>query len=698
MNHPLDALLKPATIALVGASNRKDSPGNILANLVLSSDFSGKAWPVNPGYESINQQQCYPNLFALPETAEHVVLAVGNERLEQALAEAIVHGAKAATIYSSCILENDTQPPLKERLSCMAREAGMALCGGNGMGFYNISEQLYVGMYPMPWAMGKGGISYIAQSGSAFTALAHNVLRLQFNLCVSSGSEMVTTIADYMDWSLAQEETQVIGLFLETVRDPAGFIRALCKARHKEIPIVVLKVGKSPLAAEMTQTHTGAIAGNHAAYEALFKKYGVIEVGDFGELIATLQLFQSSRRAGDGQLATIQESGGLMEYATDIAHKVGVPFASIEDSTRQELIKHLEPGLKPDNPLDAWGSNTDFENRFHALLLSLMRDPNVAVGMFVCNFRDDYYLTEAFFRVVVKVSLEIDKPLIMTNCQGDLAHQSLCLRTRDAGIPFIDGAQEAMLAVKHIFAYRDSCKRTIDNSFALSTDLNIIGKWKRRLALSKNTSLSEFEAMQLLEDFRIAIPKTASVGNEFSLLEAAKKIGYPVVLKTAQPGISHKSDQAGVVVNIETEEELIIGYRKLSSSLGQAALVSQMIEAGTEIGLGMVNDPQFGPVIMLAAGGVLIEILQDRAVALAPLSRSEANEMLCSLKSDQLLRGFRGKPAGDREGLIDLIVAFAQMCYELRGHIGELDINPVLVNQHQAIAVDALVVPKPIPT
>ena len=220
-DHALDPLLKPRSIALLGASAKQGSPGHILSKMVFDSDYSGRAYAVNPRYDAIGDRPCYNNLTELPETVDHVVLAVGNENLQQALQDAIVHGARAATIYSSCYLDNDTQPPLKTRLSEMAIQAGIAICGGNGMGFYNVSDSLYAGIFPKPGHINRGGISYIAQSGSAFTTLPHNGNRLNFNLCVSSGNEMVTTVADYMDWSVDQDDTRVIALFLEAVRDAA---------------------------------------------------------------------------------------------------------------------------------------------------------------------------------------------------------------------------------------------------------------------------------------------------------------------------------------------------------------------------------------------------------------------------------------------------------------------------------------------
>ena len=451
--HRLDPLLKPASIALVGVSDRADSPGQVLARMVIESDYAGEVYPVNPRYPQILGQACYPTLESLPVTVDHVVIALGNAHLESALQATIEHGARAATIYSSAVLEQDSEPDLQQRLAAMAKAAGLMICGVNGMGFYSVSHNLYTGIFPRANEIIKGEISYIAQSGSAFTTLCHNGCRLGFNLCVSAGNEITTTVADYMDWSLEQSDTRVIGLFLETVRDPETFVAALEKANVRNIPVVILKIGKSPLGAAMALTHTGAIAGNHAVFQALFKRYGVIEVDDFDEMASILMLLQSGREAADGGFAAAFESGGFRELVTDEAFELGIEFAPLEDTTRKTLTQNLDPGLKAENPLDVWGSQDRFEQRFEACMNALMQDPNVAAGAFISNYRDGYYLSEAIYRVVEAVSKKTDKPIALATCYSDLANSTLCRRAHAAGIPVIDGAHETLLAFRHLFDY-----------------------------------------------------------------------------------------------------------------------------------------------------------------------------------------------------------------------------------------------------
>jgi acyl-CoA synthetase (NDP forming) len=693
--HRLDPLLQPSSIALLGASERADSPGLNLAEMIIKSDYAGTVYPVNPGYPEILGLPCYADLAALPETVDHVVIALGNEHLEAALAAAIEHGTRAATIYSSAILKQDTNPPLKQRLKDMAQLAGIQICGINGMGFYNLQQQLYAGIFPRAANILRGGISYIAQSGSAFTTLCHNSRRLGFNLCASAGDEMTTTVADYMDWCLERDDTRAIGLFLETVRDPEQFVAALEKASARAIPVVILKIGKSALGASMAITHTGAIAGNHAVFQALCQRHGVIEVDDFDEMAATLMLFQNERKAVSGKFAAAFESGGFRELITDTAVGLDIEYATLDASTVNTLEQHLDPGLKAENPLDLWGSHDRFEARFETCLMALMQDPNVAAGAFFSNFRDGYYLSEAIFRVLVTVSERVDKPIVLATCFSDLANPALCQRAYDAGIPLIDGIRETLLAFKHLFDYhRFKQNRHHPASPAVELDNTRRAAWKQKLADQESKSVGETEALALLSDFSLPVVRHRTATNQTELKTAAATLGFPLVLKTAEPGINHKSDSQGVFVGIQSESELLRHYDDLCNRLGPTVLVSQMIDAGVEIALGTVNDSQFGPVIMVAAGGILVELLSDRAVAMCPVNPRQADEMLSSLKVNRLLQGLRGNNASNRQALIETIVSLSAFACEFKQGFAEIDINPVIVNESEAVAVDALILLK----
>ncbi|HXV23494.1 MAG TPA: CoA-binding protein, partial [Alphaproteobacteria bacterium] len=444
--HPLDHLLAPSSIALMGASAKPDSAGRAMVEMARIDGYAGRVYPVNPRYSEIADLPCYPSLEALPTPAEHVVLGVSNANLEAALEAAIAHGAKAATIFASCRLQSDRAPTLAERLRTMATAAGMKLCGGSSMGFYNRAIGLRVAGFPSPAGLTEGGIAWIAQSGSAFSALAHNDRRLGFALCVSSGMELTTTVGDYIDWSLGQAQTRVIGLFLEGAHAPDRLRAALERAAERAVPVVALKVGRSPRGAEMAATHTGAVAGNDAAWRALFRHCGVVAVEDLDELAAALQLFEQPRPIGPGALAAIHDSGGERELIVDMAEGLGLPFAEINEATLRKLALNLEAGLTPENPLDAWGTAEGYERRFAACLTALLEDEATALGIFFSDPRDDYWYSAGVAEAARKAALATAKPVALA-CNTALAGNSkLALSLRRDGVPLIIGARQALLA------------------------------------------------------------------------------------------------------------------------------------------------------------------------------------------------------------------------------------------------------------
>lgn len=686
--HRLDPLLAPRSIALVGASTRAESPGNSMVRMPLQAGYEGRLYPVNPGYDAVEGLRCYPSLGALPETVDHVVLGVANAKLEAALEEAIAHGAKAVTIFASGLVAGDEHGELARRIGARARAAGVALCGGNGMGFYNLDRKLRVVAFSSALDMRSGPITYIAQSGSAFGALAHNDRRLGFNLAVSSGGEWATSAADYLDWALEQPTTATIGLFLEAVRDPAAFVGGLVKAAAKSIPIVVLKVGRTPESAAMALSHTGALAGSDAAFDALFDRYGVIRVEDEDQLAATLLLLSHPRRPARGGLAAMHDSGGEREMMVDINARIGVPFAQISAQTSARLAARLDPGLPPVNPLDAWGTGADARASFAELMSALVEDPDTALGVLFADIRDGYYLSEDYAAAMLAASARTDKPIAIAVNYSLVRHEHIALRLTQAGVPVLDGTAEALRAIKHALAYRDFQNR-VDAADASPVSASTVKLWCERLAAG---DLGESDALDLLDAYGIATPLRRLAATRADALRAADAIGYPVVLKTAVAGIAHKSDVGGVLLDLRDAAAVEMAYDDLALRLGPRVLVQAMVGKGVEAALGTVNDPDFGPYAMVAAGGVLIELIEDRAVSLAPMSRAKASELIDRLKLRRVLAGLRGAPPADAAALADALWRLSHLAFDLREYIAEIDVNPVLVRPDGAIAVDALVV------
>jgi acetate---CoA ligase (ADP-forming) len=684
--HRLDPLLKPGSIALVGASPRPDTPGNTMVRAVAGDGFEGRIYAVNPRYGVVEGLPCFPNLESLPERVDHVVLCLGNEYLEDALKQVARHGAKAATIFASCDLTGLPDDRLSERLTTIAREGGIVICGGNCMGFCNPTIGLRVVGYAGAARMKPGGIAFITQSGSAFGALAYNDQRLKFSLCVSSGREFTTTAADYLDWALDQPETRVIGLFLETARDPGRFAEALAKADRLGIPVVVLKVGRTEMSSAFAHSHSGAIAGDDAAYEALFAKWGAIRVASLDELAANLLLFSSDRPAASGGMASLHDSGGEREMVADLAAAGGVRFAAISDATLDRLRPHLDSGLQPANPLDVWGSGRDFEVHVEACMDAMLDDPDTAIGVLFQDIRDDSYVAAGFARALLASRRKSGKPIAIVTNYAMSNHRSLALATTEAGIPVIDGTREALNAVGNLLAFRD--RRAMRKTYPQPVSATVRSKWRRRL--ESGEPMDEASALSLLSDYGIATPRFLATASMDAVEAAAGRIGFPVALKTAEPGIRHKTDRGGVKLGV-TEETLKAAYSDIAERLGPRVIVAEMAPAGAEVAFGLIRDPQFGPYVMLASGGIWIEILKDRVLALPPVSIEEARDMLARLSIAPVLDGARGRPRADSQALAEAFARFSMLAADLGDLIEEMDVNPLLASARGCVAVDALI-------
>ncbi len=689
----LDALLKPRSIAFVGASPRRDSPGNTMMWAAALDGYAGRVYAINPKYGEVEGVACFPNLKGLPETVEHVVLGLANEALEDGLDEAIVHGARAATIFASCDLGESGDDALGARLTAKAKAAGVEICGGNGMGFLNPQIGLRVSGFAVRKRMKPGRVAFITQSGSAFSALTYNDQRLKFSICVSSGREFTTTAADYLDWALDQPSTRTVGLFIETVRDPASFVAALEKAQLRRIPIVALKVGRTELGAGFAASHSGAIAGNTAAYEAVFERYGVFAVDNLDDLAAHLLLFSCGREAGPGGLVSLHDSGGEREMVADLAAKHDVSFAAVSAATLERLRPHLDAGLQPANPLDVWGTGRDFENHVEACLATLLEDDQTSVGVLFQDIRSDSYIANGFSRAVLRVSERTAKPLaIATNFAG-VDHRDLALKVTEQGVPVIDGTEEALKAIKALLTFRDA--KALKRNVVAPTQPEVIGRWRARLGGAAH--LDEAESLALLSDYGISVPRLQRAASLVEVVRAAAEINYPVALKTAEPGIDHKSDFGGVLLNLPDENALVRAYADLCARLGPNVLVAEMAPPGIEVAFGLIRDPQFGTLVILAAGGVWIEVLQDRVVALPGFGAEEALRLIDRLRLRPLFDGRRGRPPADIGALAEALSRFSILAADLGDLIAEMDVNPLIVSASGCMAVDALIVSNDLP-
>jgi acyl-CoA synthetase (NDP forming) len=685
---PIVAMHEAETVALVGASERPGSVGETLVQQLRGGGYGGRSYAVNPRYTEIAGEPCYPSVASLPEPVDLVALAVPNAALEAELHAAAAAGARAAVIFATCFGPTvDGIEPLAARLARVATDSAMALCGGNGMGFLNLDRGLRVCGFHEPLDLEPGPVTFLSHSGSLFSAMLHNRRGLRFNLVVSTGMELVTTMDEYLAYAVEQPTTRAVGLFLETIRRPRELAAAVADAVANDVPIVAMKVGRSRQAREAVATHSAALAGEDAAYDAFFEAHGVLRVDSMDEMADTLELLASPRRAAPGGIATVHDSGGERVLLIDAADRARVPLAEIGATTRDRLAKVLDPGLEPVNPVDAWGTGRDANAVVEECLRALAADDAVGAVALCVDLTAEQEEHDGYAGAAVSAFTATDKPgAVLANLAGAV-DPCQAAHLRAAGVPVLEGTSTGIRALGHLLTYRDV--RARGPVIAPDPpDRSVVERWRRRC--ERGDALGELEALALVADF--GVPGVAGRGATTAdeAVDAAERLGYPVAVKTASPAVAHKVRAGGVHLGCTDAVAVRAAYADLLR-LGRDVTVQAMAPPGTEVALGVVHDDQFGPLVLAATGGTLVEVLRDRRLALPPLDLPRARHLLerLALFTDRE-EASDSAPAPDLDAAAAALASLSVLAVELGDVLGGLDVNPLVVHEHGCVAADAL--------
>jgi acetate---CoA ligase (ADP-forming) len=702
LSSSLVALLEARSVALVGASPRAGTFGSRMAEEVAKSSSRPRIYPVNPKYAELDGRPCYRSLAELPEAVDLALLAVPDSALEQQLMLAADRGVPSAVIFGSAhdaIVAEGGGPVLRERVVSIATAAGMELCGAGCMGFINVSRGLRAIGYTEADPVADGPVALVTHSGSVFSALLRARRQLGFTIAVSSGQELVTRTPAYLEYALSLPETRVLALVLEAIRDGAALRQMLALAAQRDIPVVLLTTGDSDGGRAMVAAHSGALAATDGGWEALARTYGVHRVGDLAELADTLELFAAGRRArrpaaaGSG-IATVHDSGLERAHVVDLAEELGVPFAAIGAATLARLSELVDPGLVPANPLDVWGTGADTRELFGGSLTALAGDPAVAAVALAIDLVPELDGDDSYPLALLDVAKRTDKPLsVLANLPSAIDLQ-IASTLRRRGIPVLEGTRSGLLALRHLLDHARPSTAGLGADEPVTGTSSNLGRRRRGAALLASGRAAGAPLLEVLAEYGIAAARALAVADADAALAAAQEIGYPVVLKTGEPAISHKSDVAGVLLGITDAEQLAAGYADLAARLGPRVLVCQAVPAGVELALGVVRDPELGPLVVVGAGGVLVELLADRFVALPPVPAVLARELVGGLKVSALLAGARGAPPADVDAVASAIAGLSALAVELGDELEALDVNPLICGPDGAIAVDALAIPR----
>ncbi len=675
-------LLRPKTLAIVGASPKPESFGASLLQSIRYLGFPGEVHLVNPRYERIDGQPCYPDVASIPGGVDCAALAVGDALLVDTFTSVAKAGVRGAVLFSRAYGQTSDGRTLGQAIGDVAAEAGMAVCGANCMGFVNLVDRLQVTGMPFRSLPAPSGVALISHSGSTWSGLVGNRRRMGFDYAISAGQELATTMADYISFLLEETDTRVIACVMETIRDPEGFLAAATLAEARGVPIVALKLGRSEAGRHFAISHSGALSGSNAAYEAVFARHGVVQVRTLDELLDTAELLAMKRPMRAAGVALGTDSGGERQLISDIAADVGLSFVPLAHATRTAVEAHLDPGMEASNPLDYWGDGADV---MAPVLSEMARDPDVGIVVMATNLPPDRNFSELSAAAIRRVHAQTDKPVAVMGNIATTLSPAIAEDLRERGIAVLMGTANGLAALRHLQSYRFGRHGREDVAVVpLSADALAI------VDAAPLDSLRSADGFRLLELAGIPVTPFADVRLPKEIAAFADRHGWPIALKIDDAAIAHKSDLGGVVLNLKDEDEAVAAYEALRGRHPTAPILAQGMVSGVELILGMTTDPDFGPIVTLGLGGVFTEVFRDVVTLMPPFGVAEARRALEGLRGYPLLTGARGRAPVDMDALCALISRFSAMAVGAKDRIVEMEINPVLAGPGGAVAVDCL--------
>lgn len=668
---PVDSLLSPSSVALVGASERRPA---LLANVLASP---AKPWLVNPARETVGGIRCFPSLSALPEPPDVAVLAVAHNRLLPAAEEAIAKGVGALVVPGIGAEAGRDGAPIAAALDELVGQRDVPVLGPNCMGYVRPGETaLWIGS--LPPSLESGSVSVLAQSGSAAEGLVALGGRVGFRSVVSSGGELNRDAADFVSWFADDDGTHAIGLYLETIRRPVPFASALVAAAEAGKPVVCLKVGRSEAAKRVALAHTGALAGSSRACSAFLRAHGVIEVGDLPELVETLEILGRRRWPAGLRAAAISESGGEAALLADHGEAHGLVFGELGTELTGALEGEFPNYLSPTNPLDAWAIDEPervFPRSLELLAASGRFDMLLAL-VDLTQFRSD--ADQVWCHAVVRGLADAvrDRDLFgaVVSSQVNDPPEAIARFAREADLALLRGIATATKSIAAVVRWRPRLPPTLPASTHRTAPEVVRGA---------AGPLSEYDSGALLEAYGIAVAPRRLAASQEAAVAAAEELGFPVVVKAHGP--AHKSVIGGVALDLRDAAGVAAAADRLLELSGEL-LVAEQIPRGIEVMCGAERDSDFGPVIALGGGGSFAERPELASLSLAPLVRETAEELV---ESVPWLAGIVKGEA--RARLVAALVALSRLVVE-HPEIEAVDVNPLVVGAAGAVAVDALVV------
>ena len=698
----LTPLMRPTSVAVLGASPRPDSFGNSVVKNLLAGGYAGCIYPIHRSAQTVEGLPCFADLRDLPEAPDCAVVALPADKVVPALAQAVKSGLRAAVIFASGFAElGEAGRALQAELAELCAQSGLLVCGPNCLGLANLHDGISLYSAPLPEPLRMGGVAIASHSGSGCIALG-GVGRFGLSHLVSVGNAAVLDVDEYLGFFASDPNTRVAALFMESVRHPEKFMQAAARMRAAGKPVVVLKVGRSTEGAAATAAHTGSLAGSHAAAVDFFHRAGVVLVEDMDEMVETCALMVESTKppAGDG-LAVVNVSGGEAALACDLAQSAGLRFPALSPATLDTLRACLPAFATPSNPLDVTGAAVFDMTMYARAIDALLEDPGVALlavsqdcPMSLGAKGAENY--RAIAAATAAAAARTHKPIVFYSNVGGGLHPRTIEPLAGSGVAALQGARPALVAMRHFVDWHLWQPPVAHGSVV---ELKADPAWADRLASGQ--ALSEHEAKRFLEAHGIRTTRQTRATDAEQAAHAAESIGFPVVMKVDSPNIPHKTEVGGVRLALRTQAEVRVAFGDMLATVRErmpaaridGVLIQEMVSGGIEMIAGLSRQVPFGHAVVAGSGGVWVELVRDSSLALSPVDAPRAAALVGSTRAARLLDGFRGAAPADRAAFEALIVRLSQIGSAYADYLEAIDLNPVAVlARGQGVRVlDALV-------
>ena len=707
------ALFHPKRIAIVGATPRPGFANNIHGGIIRGG-YEGEIIGVTPRHQEVMGAVCYPTIDAIPGGVDKAIVVVPSSLVLDVLAQAESSDVKALNIITSGFGEQSDDAARERQLAVhdFARRTGIRVVGPNCLGIISTPVNMVAKSGPYS-TVRPGPIGIVFQSGLLAYSIVIPPLEREFgySYVVTTGNEADLDATDFIRYMVEDDETKVIGCFIEQFRDPEKLLRVAEAAAERQKPIVVLKVGRSEAGRRAARAHTGSLVGSDAIADAVMRQYGILRVFSLDEMTETLAALHSKRLPKGPGVGTIFVSGGAGGLISDLSQDLGISLPALAPETVEKLNAVIPEYGTVGNPLDTTGQAGTQPSIMEGSLTAMAEDPNVHTVIYgqafpnrvdlaspvgeVLRAMPERYPDKAFF------ILSLVTGPVSDGFRRGMEPEEPTMKWD--GVPFLQGAENGLRAVRALNTYAEfqRARSTMDRPPATVSEH--VDAARAIVRAAGGRPLVEREAKDLLALYGIPVTREHLVTSADDAVAASEEIGYPIVLKIESPDIAHKTEAGGVLLNLADASAVRDGFERVidsaraynSSAEISGVLVQEMVSDGRELILGMSQDADFGPAIAVGLGGIFVEVLKDVTLGVPPLSERDSRSMLARLRGAAILDGTRGQGPADVDAVVDILGKFSQLCIDLRDDVSEIDINPLLVFERGqgARVVDCLIIP-----